>query len=890
MKALKVFLPAVFTVLLLPSTASAGWSSRRSGDRIDAVPLAIMEVPASDLSFISTLNAHLATANTALSSNELATLKLHPPFNSLSDSNIQVRFGVARYAVLNAIDALSYDDPALGATLLRLYANRRISVAFSESCYDSQLRDDGSYEVGDEAINLYEYPCGPVVPKLYSREMVSLIDVLGHQGKRALQAGYNGVEPTTQTLFASLALSNQLAEISVLLADADRTSRLLTTLDLVSKGMAMPINTRGVPWKIGDAILNDPSLVTMLDRQKTALSLRNYVAARIEPATSQRLNYRLTYQLNLQYYLGGQISPPTSYNGFIKKTGFFSYSTFLNTTGEFRYVTGYGGGGSFSSPPSPQYLGDSTFYQFGIRSNGTKQDFSWSVGLSYVSDARHWSNKLLIAGDDQPASQGVLRGYLDTNNDGIVDQASGREIMRGADMFGGLKLEWNPQLNRLMGFNRRTGGFIEFTGSDADGFPTGKVARGSITLRNDLMDFRSSLDGNWTLAWPDYNHSIDTHYITALSRWSTGTLQYASARVGYDFKEVSVNAALANGLRAGDTRIYATATPGWTCTAYRWDGMTRTPLDAAQADPNGHMIFYLGSPLQPGNRITVGSEISGWWSPNYTVSALDVPQMAPPRRTSLDRFQLEGRVDVRASYTFQKSLNLVSWNDDGTLLSSRFGDVFQDKTLTFGGSEFWRVRAEAKPIVAVPDYYSVGPGLKTELYPGFNDRINAMTFYGLYSPLNVNTGRFNFEATGKVDFAGLTGDPPFNFSYGAYSGGTTSAPATNVIVLDNKALTTPPVNQLDGQEVVRVWCLSLGGKNYPLYQFHLANNPLDACGLPHWHGFGPLAYPLETPNTGLPDPNPSSCGYGTLPATPPVQILWGNDEFEAFKILHFPPI
>lgn len=886
-----VFLLAAGLVLSLAQEASAGWYSRRAAFTIGAVPLGTSEAPAFGQSYVATFNTHYALINTLLSSNELAMLKLYRPFTNLSDADAQTRFAGTRRAVLDAIDALSLDDPCLGDGLLQLYGNRRISLAFGYSRYpDAELREDGSGEFGDEAMNLYDFPCPPtgISVKLYDRDMVRLIQVLGHEGRHLVQDGYPGPEPTTLSAMAAWALTNQNREVSALMADLFWMSSLQAVLESITNNLTLPANAKGSPWRIGNTILTEPGL-TATQRRDIALGLWGLTVGKLKPRTTHVLNFRLTYRTNLQYYLSGQIASPNSYNTLIKKTGWFSYSDYQRT-GEFRYITGYGGAGQFTAPPSPQYVGDPTLWQIGTRSNGTKFELSFSVPLNYLSDAWRWSNNLIVAGDDEPTQQGVLRGYLDTTGDGIVNQASARELMRSPEFYGGLKLEYNFSSQSLWGFNRRTAQLFQFTGSDADGFPTGKVARGSLNLRPDLMDFHLARDTTWAVGLPDYDTPIGKYSRSVLSKWNTTSLQFTTYRVGVDFKEVGVNAALGSGLRVGDNRIYATATPGWTCMAYRWDGAVKTPLATAQADPNGHMVFDLGSDLQAGNRIIVGSEIAGWWSPTYTVAGQTTPQLFQPRVIPGNRVQLQVYGTYRAPHTFLRSGNLSTWQEDGTFTSSRFGNSFNKEMLD--GPAFWRVREDAKPLTAVPDFYEIAPGQKSEFHPSYNDIFRKSTGFEVVNVLpNLHTDRFDFEVSGKFKFVATTLDLNFALQYRMFNGAAFSSPAAVNISRKYEDLVKPRVERdTNGVDIALVPCLVFSTNHYPTYQFYLSNNTNDVCKPPHWHTPGYSAYPLESPTAGKPDPDQPNCGHGTEAAVSQVIFRVPLSDFDAFKILHIPPI
>lgn len=81
----------------------------------------------------------------------------------------------------------------------------------------------------------------------------------------------------------------------------------------------------------------------------------------------------------------------------------------------------------------------------------------------------------------------------------------------------------------------------------------------------------------------------------------------------------------------------------------------------------------------------------------------------------------------------------------------------------------------------------------------------------------------------------------------------------------------------------------VGGRHYPLYQFHVGIGPECDPGRPwhHWHAFGPV-FSLELPTVPVPDPG--GCGFGKTKDVPAVIFSWPLDSYEAFKLLHAPPL
>jgi hypothetical protein len=53
--------------------------------------------------------------------------------------------------------------------------------------------------------------------------------------------------------------------------------------------------------------------------------------------------------------------------------------------------------------------------------------------------------------------------------------------------------------------------------------------------------------------------------------------------------------------------------------------------------------------------------------------------------------------------------------------------------------------------------------------------------------------------------------------------------------------------------------LVIGGKHYPVYQFH--KSPPDVCDGEHWHTSMTEVFPVDG-NQGIKDPAPNACGFG----------------------------
>src|SRR5688572_12257697 len=140
----------------------AGFNSRRASERIVAVPLAGGErATPFGLSLSGTFTAGLGGIEAPLSQSDYDVLALNPgPFQGMSPAEVFEKVVAIRRAVLEAIDTIGLQDPELADCLLHLYRNRRICLAFGgPPNVAAELREDGSADCGDEALNIYQIPC-----------------------------------------------------------------------------------------------------------------------------------------------------------------------------------------------------------------------------------------------------------------------------------------------------------------------------------------------------------------------------------------------------------------------------------------------------------------------------------------------------------------------------------------------------------------------------------------------------------------------------------------------------------------------------------------------------------------------------------------------------------
>ncbi|MDG1892321.1 MAG: hypothetical protein P8L18_13505, partial [Verrucomicrobiota bacterium] len=167
--------------------------------------------------------------------------------------------------------------------------------------------------------------------------------------------------------------------------------------------------------------------------------------------------------------------------------------------------------------------------------------------------------------------------------------------------------------------------------------------------------------------------------------------------------------------------------------------------------------------------------------------------------------------------------------------------------------------------------------------------------YVLVRPPAIHPSLYTWdEATGTLQIIGLSELVQLDFDYKMVIRSFETPAVTSIVRFDLfGAINLTPFPSTDDpqKEVYRVPCLVLGnGLHYPVYQFRLANNPLDECLLPHWHAHGNVFAIDVSDNTGRPDPNPPTCGFGVYGEVEEATIEVEVDVFEQFKIDHLPPL
>ncbi len=192
--------------------------------------------------------------------------------------------------------------------------------------------------------------------------------------------------------------------------------------------------------------------------------------------------------------------------------------------------------------------------------------------------------------------------------------------------------------------------------------------------------------------------------------------------------------------------------------------------------------------------------------------------------------------------------------------------------------------------VAVGDSLVAPPARTTTLSVAAGDTVPPGTQFILVDPPALHPDLFVWDPQkGEITVTGLTTIPQIVFRYKIVAGPYETQPVAVTVTFD------PRRNYAEefltsGPDKVKVPCLRLDNLLYPVYQFRLTNNPADVCTEPHWHAHGPV-FPVDVLSPiGRTDPNPPSCGFGTVKTVPAEFYELSKDAWQKFLIDHIPPI
>lgn len=853
-------------------------SGQGAANRTITVPIVPVSAAALDLSDRDVRDV-LSKIPTPRSREDLAAARQFPPFSGLgSDDAVGERLDILMRGSLRSLEVLRNEDGAAASIVTQLLNTGRLGLAFGGvPGQDYEIRDDGSGRPGTSGAWLYRIPSPRPGSKeifLYDPDGFRLAHTLGTVGSLITLPGYQGIPPSQPSDHAQWALSLQLRGWTARSNALDRLERTATTLAALLNRPELPEDSRGFARGIGRSLLNDTSLTPGGRQDRIRELLANLYGDWI-PKETLDLQARGFYRDTLSAYLANRLSSGNGYNEPFKKAGFFAVS--LPGPGTDRPFNTYVGGVATLLTPNttPKVAYDNRIFRFTGRADGTRETETFAIPeLGAISMAGVDDNRLIVGGPDATFQRFHFYGLLDANRDGRIEPESRRELFSTDKFLGGASLQWNPVSGAGTVLDRGTRDLYEFDGSDAAGFPTGLHLVGSLgNERTDAWRFLFSHDARWVLGCSDFAGSITRYSQHVESYFDDMLKRYEPLRLADSFGEFRPSPAPAGvvtpttqGLKftgAADTEYHLqTQEPaGW------------TDRGSATTDPLGRGIFDLtgvGTALKLGAYFRISSFDNSEASPSFPITRdRTVPEVEHLRVRAGERLRLD--------YSATPDREVALWGGEtlGTLAeletqeTSPFGTgLFSDCLPEPSPSTyFWKILEKSPNVRTETDYYSVPVGVRRTIYPGWNDRYLPGTEFRLDTPIGAAASllvlmTMNPQTSALLATAGTFGGMSLN--YRLYQNAVFLAAQQSVVLPDLRRLLHPQVQLLPGGFVVPVRCLVLGGKHYPMAQFRLAFP--DHCPDAHWHGN--VVFPLETPLAGLPDPDPTRCGFGAYDSIP----------------------
>lgn len=887
-------------VLCTASHLSAGWGTGRVAERTTPVPISTVSEVDLAQSNGRTVEDLLNRLPAVLPAETRITLRGHSSFTGLTDPQIDTKFNAIEKLTLESIEVLRGPDQAVSTALLGTYLNGRLGIGVGGAInLIAETRHDGSARVADDAINVYWLPNlapGRTDIRLYEPEGFQFMNILARQGCQAMFEGYLGPQPQN---LDDEARYNQALYHQAFSCGQFEVGRISATIDVmggISANLALPENASGVAAGIGRQLLRNDALTEQQKRDSANL-LRGYLAGYSLPVAQQQLEHYELGAAAAALFLDDQFPGAGSANEPVKLTSTWNYS-WAQSMGEFNRVTVFGGGGSLdqTDPQNPVILGNNKFWQIGGRTDGTTAQEEFTVeDVDYLAGASRWDDKLIVAGYSLGGLSTKFYGYTDTDDDGRVESGT-RQLLLDTPLFSkGLHLNWNLGRGELYALDLGTRDLHQLDMFNGSGFPTMLTPRGGLGDRYlDVTKVDFSANGKWAIGRLDYGLALQPHTFALEARYNDTSGGFQPIRESFSYEEVKYKPSAAETPWAGSLGLRATYTPNETIFAEKWTGSAWSEQGSAPADPYGRAIIELSESFVPGAKYRLTSEDRTETSPTYVVPPLlSGPLLSDPKLRKDTWFRattlFEPEADVEVAW---KAGIELGWSPGGTKTAPMMGTVDYKIDVTGIDSAVVRAQVLEKPPVLRPDYFSLPPVAVFALYPGWNDYFRYGALFVASRPQDVNNPYLAVPGMGTLTsqllfFANRNGlvSLDYKLTQGLYTGLLNAM----VVVPEMAKVIWPPVeyNEL-GEEVVYVKCLIIGGQEYPVFQF--AMRPPDNCLFIHWHSPAfPRVYHLDDDSTGIVDPAPLFCGYGTIYelSVEPVEVLL--DDWLDFTDEFLPP-
>jgi hypothetical protein len=873
-----LLLPALILLASSALRTNALVSVQRAADHatsIPVVPLSAAELNQPTADILDHLKQALANP---LPAADLAELKRFPPFlGQPDDQAVRDLFKPIPMAMINSIEIIRREDSTAASALAYVLNNRRISLGFGgQPGADVEIRDNGSARYGSEAITFFYIPQplpGQTVIRPYDLDGFRLCHSLASAGHYITVPGYEGKPPQTVNEQTGWALANQIRAITVGTRAVDRLTSMTGVLTGIVANLTIPEGSDGIARSIGRSLLMDTGLTDVLKRQK-ARDLLGFIQGDLLPAEQTSLDARIFYRDTLQLTLAGRLPSSSGYNGPFKKSGYF-INTVQKPGTDHPYTSYYGGYASINtSAATPTLQFDNRLWRITGKADGNKETETITIGeLGGISLAGFDGRQLIVGGPTADFSQFRFFGFNDADSDGRVEADSKRQLFDSSLFLDGADWAWNPADGMGYVLDRGTRDIYQLRVGD-DGFPIGTTQKGTLGTRSDLAWLNFSYDGKWALGLSDFGGYVSPYGHHSESYYDSKGALFEPLRLTYDYEEYQLPPAVAGPVVPGKP-IRFTGTPDREYRALTRISNMWVDIGAARTDPNGAGVFdRSATPLEVGQGWRISSDI-GELSPDYTITTdYTRPEFFTPKLGRGDNLRLGFGYQPDYRVDLLRGTSLGNFDVLDFFIVSAFGTGFFNDCLPDppASSYFWRMAATEPETPPQQDYYYIPPGTKPTVYLGWNDPFRTGVTYTLDAP-SAQAASVVPNATINERTAALIVSVSTFFNvdltYRIYQDNVFRNAVRTVIYPDLERLLNPPINfDVIAGFYVPIKCLVINGKNYPALQFRLAYP--DACLQAHWHG--PRVYHLDNDSTGISDPAPSTCGFGSVESIPVVDV------------------
>ncbi|MBX3734659.1 MAG: hypothetical protein KF791_18940 [Verrucomicrobiae bacterium] len=272
--------------------------------------------------------------------------------------------------------------------------------------------------------------------------------------------------------------------------------------------------------------------------------------------------------------------------------------------------------------------------------------------------------------------------------------------------------------------------------------------------------------------------------------------------------------------------------------------------------------------------------------------------------TTLDFLLDYGNDEVHSQYTGRileqigaaERAGLVDTDGDGVLsvdeIEAAFlaaQDVVASELFSGQGPKLHQRRGPVPE--ALEDSVTVAPAQPVRVDVSANDSFQRSATFTLVEEPALHPDLYSWNpATGEMTLTGLTAQSQVTFSYRLRNGNLETDPVRATVRFDpRRNYLEEFLEAVPDSDRLRVPCIQLDGLDYPVYQFLLTNSPTDHCTEPHWHAHRPVFPVNATGAPGRTDPNPPSCGFGTIRERPVILVEVTRDVWADFLLEHLPP-